>query len=684
MMPAETLRHHLTPSRPAVRRIFEAYAKALRPFPRKRCSDFAAAHRIILETSGAEKPGPWSNDVFPYLVPIMDGMQDALESGKKGVVVKKSAQGGGSEAVANFVYWCMRYFPGPMLYLISKDDHAAEFGRERFDLEACCTALQGLVRTGRGSGELVHIKRLVNGKLVLLGGRSVLNLQSFPYRIVVIDELDSLMADIGGEGDPVAMAQERTGAFSGLTLVVAFAHPTTSDRGVGKLYEQHSDQRRAFAPCPHCGEWFWLQWDHVQVVPADGLTKDQAARDPRYYRYVTPCCKKELTDAQRSAMARRTEQRSTLAPDVAARCGWVGMHFSQLYMANKPLRELAAERIAAEGDEGRMKVFVNKKLGDVYVSKIEETSADDWRRCIGIPRAEADPLVHQRGEVPAPVLYLTAGQDSKSDALHWAVWGWGFVRDVAGAVHFCGWLIDYGEYARPKSVTLDASELSVFDSVFYQKYWMSRDGAVGHLVEQAGHDASWNEVAVYDYCQRNQPRAVPVRGAAEDSNSRAPVLRWGASPRWRVAGQEVTDPGMKLCLLNTYALKVDWYGLAKKSFDVADGKGPPRRHARLTLPADTTEALITHFGNEYLAPLPKGKGQAWKRKGDQHWLDCSVYAFGLGLNRRRVQEELPLAEIRERDKSAGEVQRRQDHDRPDGGGSWLASDQRGGDWIRER
>lgn len=681
------LRRLVEDAREDVTDLVQTFARLLEPFPKCAVSEFAERYRRLMPGT-TEKPGPWSNDVFPFLVPVMDGMQWALENGKRGVVLMKAAQLGGSEAVANFVYWCMRYYPGPMMYMISKDEHAREFGRERFDLEACCTALEGLVRSGRGAGKLVHVKRLVNGKLAILGGRSVLNLQSFPYRIVVIDELDSLMAEVGGEGDPVALAQERTGSFQGLTLVVAFAHPTVPDRGAGKLYYDLSDQRRAFAPCPHCGEFFWLQWKHVQVVPADGLTKDQAAQDPEYYRYITPCCEKDLSDAQRYAMARRTEQRSTLAEGMAARKQWVGMHFSQLYMSNKPLRDLASEWIAAQGDEGRMRPFYNKKLGDVYVPKIKETTADDWRRCIAIPRFEGDPHAHLRGQVPMAVQYLTAGQDSKSDALHWVVWGWGFVRDVKGIAHFCGWLIDYGEFKREKSATLTADDLAVLDQVLYQKGWLSVDGSVVHYIEQAGHDSGWQEIAAYDYCQRHLPVAVPIKGGAEDSESVQPFLRWTGSPRWRVAGEEVTDPNMRLCVLNTYKLKEDWYGLAKKSFEVADGvkmgKALTRRHAVLTLPADTTEELLTHFGNEELAPRPKKKGTYYRRKGDQHLLDSSIYARALALNHRLVQLELPLEEARRNEEKATQEQKRRERDAADGERPWLASDGQGGDWIRER
>lgn len=688
MMPAANpLREALAGLTADVSDLVQTYARLLEPFPKYVVSEFAERFRL-LKPGTTEKPGPWSNDVFPFLVPIMDGLQEALESGKRGVVLMKAAQLGGSEAVANFVYWCMRYYPGPMLYMISKDDHAREFGHERFDLAACCTALEGLVRRGRGSGERVHMKRLVNGKLAILGGRSVLNLQSFPYRIVVVDELDSLMAEVGGEGDPIALAQERTGSFQGLTLVVAFAHPTTPDRGAGKLYYDLSDQRRAFAPCPHCGQAFWLQWAHVQAVPADGLTKAQAEQDPDYYRYVTPCCEKELSDAQRYVMARQTQQRTVLDAGVAARKQWVGMHFSQLYMSNKPLRDLASEWIAAQGDEGRLRPFYNKKLGDVYVPKIKATTADDWRRCIAIPRHEGDPHAHLRGQVPMAVQFLTAGQDSGSEALHWVVWGWGFVRDVKNVAHFCGWLIDYGEFKREKSLTLNADDLAVFDQVFYQKGWLSVDGSVVHYINQVGHDSSWQEVAAYDYCHRHLPAAVPIKGGAEDSESAQPFLRWTGAPRWRVAGVEVTDPDMRLCVLNTYKLKEDWYGLAKKSFEVPDASAGAaaltRRHAFLTLPADTTEELLIHFGNEELAPRPKKKGTYWRRKGDQHWMDASIYARALALNHRSAQLELPLEEARRQEEQAAQEAKRRERDAAGGDRPWLASDDRGGDWIRER
>lgn len=622
----ENLHHHFHRTQDMVR----GFCDAVRPPECIAPSVFAARYRVLSEKE-SDRPGLWRNDVFPYLASIMDAHAEALRRGKRGVVLMKSAQGGGSQAEINVLAWLQYSYPGPMLYLISKDDLARTFGKERFGylLETCAPLARKALRR-----QLVQVKEFSDGKFVIQGGRSVLNLQSLPYRVVMIDEIDSLNQAIDNQGDLIKLARQRTASFSGHTLIVAFAHPTTKDAGAGKLYYEQSDQRRAFAACPHCGDRFWLSWKDVRVIPRDGLTKDQAARFPECYEYYTPCCGAQLSDGERYAMARDTRQESTLPADEAARRPWVGLHFSQLYM-DKPLVELAREYIEGLDDEEKMRVFDNKTLGDCHEVKSSEATEDDWRRLIVIARSEDDPDAYVRGTVPPGVQFLTAGQDSRETQLHWAVWGWGLVETVAGLVVTCGWLVDCGIVEREKSKTVDPSELVVFDGLLYDHFFpVFQPGDTPRFFEvlQGGHDVGWSgsRNAVYEYCRRKRGRSIPVLGLATNEASTNPFLSWSAGAKWRGAsGQEILDKKLKIARLNTHTLKRDLFGMVEKRYEPRDRAGD--RRTRLTLPRDVPDRFLFEASAEY-ETVEKGK-TVFKASHANHYSDCNIYAYALAKQR---------------------------------------------------
>ncbi|MCW8129613.1 MAG: phage terminase large subunit family protein [Planctomycetota bacterium] len=638
---AENLRHHLDVGG---RDLLEVAAAVLRPPARMLTSQWAERHRYLKEGT-TEKPGRWSNDYFPYLAGIQDAIDEALAKGKRGVALMKSGQGGGSEAMINALGHLLDEYPGPALYMLSKDELARSFARERFDpLVENCEPLARKSLTGRGTGSLTHVKRFADCKVVLQGGRSILNLQSSPYKYVFVDEYDSMQDEMEGS-DPLALAEIRTDAFPGSTLIVAFAHPSTRARGVGKLYHDKSDMRRGFVVCPHCAGEFWLQWDHVKAVSEEGMTQAQAERDKRCYHYFAPCCGAEISDAQRALIVRKVIYKSTLPADEADRRPYIGVHFSQLYMPNKSIEFLSEHWIEALDDDGRKRVFMNKRMGEVYDPALKEATADEWSRLVCVRRRENDPEYYTMGQVPAPVRFLTAGQDSRSTELHYAVWGWGRLRDEAGYPIVCGWLIDCGVVRRPYSLTLEESDLRVFDQLLYERSFAAVDGRMQYEIVMGLHDWSWQPLAVENYCLRSNGRAVPCRGAALDSKaaSHKPTFAWGAGARRRIGSEELPDPRVKVAQLNTFRLKENFFPLVGRRFITQTRDGiPGENHGRLVLPLDVPQWFIQQSSSEYLTL--DGKVEVWKHKGPNHVSDCNLYAYACALEILKLQDELPFAE----------------------------------------
>ena len=582
-------------------------------------SEFAERH-LYLSPEETSLPGRWSNDVFPFLAPVMDACEEALRLGKTGVVIMKAGQIGGSRAVLNFMLWLKARYSGAILYMTATHDVAERFGAVRLRREDIERS-EPLAAKAMFPRWTLSTKHFVDGALVLAGGKAVTAFESTPYPFVIIDEADSLADELRGRGDPIRNALIRTEGYRTMgsrTLVVVFAHPTTRHRHTGKLYYHESDQRRAFAPCPHrCqpGAEFWLDWGkQVKVEPTEGESREKAERDPRRYVWRAPCCGQVVSDADRVRMGYETRQTSTLAPDEAASKTWIGLHIPQDYARHHPLEELAADWIAGIDDESVRRVSVNKRRGDVFEPTTMYAGLEAWRACV---RPE-----FARGTVPAWVQVLTAGTDQGGRALHWSIWGWGLVRDEAtNAVNLQCCLVDWGTIpVMGATGSLEASDLVGFELAIYGRSF-TRVGGGTMRVRKVLHDSGWGTIAVYEYCLRRiqdhqDARGTPCKGdrLVERKAVLHPVARAGSPPAWERGGVKIAYPA-PLVLVNTYLAKQRLHEQAHRGlvwFPVEAGL--------------EGEEVMEHLANERLAVRADGDREWVAATKRSHYLDTAVYA----------------------------------------------------------
>jgi phage terminase large subunit GpA-like protein len=347
-------------------------------------------------------------------------------------------------------------------------------------------------------------------------------------------------------------------------------------------------------------------------------------------------------------MIRGLHYKSTLTSESEAKSKpYIGMHFSALYYPHATIRSLSQDWVKCLNSDSSKRVFWNKTLGEPFEITVSESSAADMHRCIVGPRVmpagQEDQEAYRKGQVPAGVQFLTAGQDSRSIELHHAIWGWATVETTDGSSTRRGWLIDWGVTKKPYENALHVSDLRFFDQVIYQRLFPRRSSASSPTPEflqvlSCGHDTGWQAEAVYAYCRTYPGRAVPVKGGAvsegRDYETTGPILRWGDAPGYTAAGQIIRDLTMRPALLNTYQLKFELVGMAKRELKLASGV----TSWALTFPMDVDDGFLTQLTNERLAKEHKnGRDvQVWKRKGPNHWLDCTVYALACALNQETV------------------------------------------------
>lgn len=457
-----------------VRLVQEAWCRGLRPEPQLTVSAWADAHRV-LPTTNAE-PGPWRTSRVPYLQEIMDCLSTA--SPIERVVFMKGAQTGGTEAGLNAVGYWIAHAPGTIMTVWPTVDMVRRNSRTRIEpLIDGTPALRAKIAPPRAKdpGNTVTQKEFAGGVLVMTGANSATGLRSLPVRYLVLDEVDGFPADADNEGDPVALAIQRTVTFRGRRKIMLISTPTHA--GISRIEKAYaeSDQRRFFVPCPTCGTMQHLRWSGIRWPEGDPLKA--------YYVCAESDCGGVAEEYHKPQMLAAGEWRPTAPSDGRT----AGFHLSALYSPFESWGEIADEFVRAGKDPLRLRPWTNTKLGEPFEDRdaeaIEATSflsrLEDW----------GDGL-------PESVACLTAGVDVQGDRLALEIVAWGAGEE--------SWSISYdelwGDPAKPEVWrALDAELLRRFDH--------PRAGPMhirGVCIDTGGHHTQ----TVYAYARERAGRGV--------------------------------------------------------------------------------------------------------------------------------------------------------------------------------
>lgn len=457
-----------------VRLVQEAWCRGLRPEPQLTVSAWADTHRV-LPTTNAE-PGPWRTARVPYLREIMDALSTA--SPIERVVFMKGAQTGGTEAGLNAVGYWIAHAPGTIMTVWPTGDMVRRNSRTRIEpLIDGTPALRAKIAPARAKdpGNTVTQKEFTGGVLVMTGANSATGLRSLPVRYLVLDEVDAFPADADGEGDPVALAIQRTVTFRGRRKIMLISTPTDAGSSrIEKAYAE-SDQRRFFVPCPACGAMQHLRWSGIRWPEGE----------PRKAHYVCAeaDCGGVAEEYHKPGMLAAGEWRATAPGDGRT----AGFHLSALYSPFESWGEIAAEFVTVAKDPLRLRPWTNTKLGEPF----EDRDAEAIEAASFLARLE------EWGEgLPEWVVCLTAGVDVQGDRLALEVVAWGAGEE--------SWSISYdelwGDPAKPEVWrTLDAELLRRFDH--------PRAGPMhirGVCIDTGGHHTQ----TVYAYARERAGRGV--------------------------------------------------------------------------------------------------------------------------------------------------------------------------------
>jgi phage terminase large subunit GpA-like protein len=449
--------------------------KEFRPPPKMSVSQWADQKRM-LSAEASSIPGRWKTSLVEFAREIMDCVGDPRV---EDVVVMAGAQVCKSEILLNVSGYLIDYDPSPILMVQPTLENAEAFSKDRIaPMLRDTPALKEKVSEAksRGTENTIKQKMFPGGHLTLIGANSPSGLSSRPIRAVLFDEVDRYPTSAGTEGDPIALAEERTTTFwNRINLKVST--PTTKDASRIEAAYQEGDQRKWMTPCHDCGEHHILAWSNVRWEN----------KDPKTAHYVCPECGSVWSDTQRVINVRKGYWVAQMPFN-----GTASFHISGLMSPFRTLESCVRKFINAQGNPERLKSWTNTILGETW----EEKGARVDPHAL-VERCEDD---FPEGSIPDGVTVLTAGVDVQADRLEYEIVGWG--------VGHRSWSVRYGIVRGDTSGPVVYQELK---AALFQIFEHERFGQM--TVRAVCVDSGYNTRQVYEFT-RDADRCYSIKGIA--------------------------------------------------------------------------------------------------------------------------------------------------------------------------
>ena len=451
--------------------------RALVPPPRLRLSDWIEGH-IALPEGVSAQPGPVR--LWPFQREIADAIGDPFI---ERVTLVKPVRVGFTTLLTSAVASFVTNEPAPIMCLLPAEADCRDyvvsdiepiFGASRVVADALADDRE------EGERNTLLSRRFPGGSLKVVAAKAPRNLRRHNVRVLFIDEADGMEAT--AEGSPIMLAERRTLSFPDRKIVMGSTPVHEDTSAVLRTYAV-SDMRVFMVPCPLCGAFSEVTWDHI--------TWDEG--QPETARWRCPHCDGDVAESHKPGMVAAGRWHVT-RPEVKGHAGFRLNALVSLH-TNASWAKLAAEFVTAKDDPSTLQTFVNTIL------------AQGWR---GEGDELADEELAERGEdwglgkgVPAEVLALTVGIDVQHDRLECTFVGWA----EGGTAYVLGHRIVWGAWD-------DTATWDELDELLRARWPHALGGRIG--IDAAAIDAGDGHTmpAVMSFCTpRLRRRVVPIKGA---------------------------------------------------------------------------------------------------------------------------------------------------------------------------
>ena len=553
-------------------------------------SEWAEKYRT-LDSKTSAMPGPWRNDKTPYLVEVMDELNNHET---QEIVFCKPAQIGGTEAELNMTGYCIQQDPAPMVIVYPTDKLGESVAVNR---------IKPMVKTSPTLRERFYELRSQKMEmqfegmyLTIVGSNSASDLASRAAKYLFLDEVDKYPGASKKEADPISLARERTKTYVNRKIYMT-STPTIKSGHIWKNLLDCDVEKHYFVPCPHCGEMIELKFANLQFPKKEeGLTASDRADQAVYVCQECGCV---ITDQYKARMLRYGEWRIAKENNSARRK--IGYWISVLYSPFVRFSEIALEWINSQGDNERLQNFVNSWLAEPWEDTRLTTSADT------VLERQTE---FEEFTVPTWAKFLTGGVDVQETCMYYTIRAWGNFITSQNICH--GQAMSWADIER------------------VMNYGYLKDNGEQLVVSLCLIDSGFDTDAVYDFCANNSDWALPAKGS-----SRVMTEHFHLS---KINKADSRAYGMNLCVVD---------GGKYKDMIAARMKKDNGRGAWMVYQGCDME-YAKQVTAEHKVQMKKGDQTvaAWELKASHtanHLLDCEVYAFAaadiLGVRSMHLMEE---------------------------------------------
>ena len=533
-------------------------------------SEWAEKYRM-LDSKSSAIPGPWSNDITPYLVGVMDEFNN-YETQK--IIFIKPTQIGGTEALQNMIGYIVMQDPAPTMIVYPTETLAKSVSENR--LQPMLKITPELSKRFDENSQLLELQ-FDSMYLTLAGSNSPSGLASKPIRFVLMDEVDKYPGSSGKEADPIKLAIERTKTFYDKKIYIT-STPTLKTGHIWKEKESADIEKHYFVPCPHCGEYIELKFSNIRFPGEEGMSYVDRAE---FATYVCQECGCVITDADKNNMIRQGEWRIVRHNTKYVRS--VAFWINTLYSPFVRWADIVKEFLTTKDDPELFQNFVNSWLAEAWEDTKLKTSAE-----LVLERQTELPEYI----VPSWAKLLTAGVDVQESSLYWSIRAWGDYLTSQNIAH--GQALSFDD----------------IDNVMNAQY-MNENGEP-MIVNLCLVDSGDQTDIVYDFCATHSDYALPVKGS-----SHAQLSNYKLS---KVNRPDSKAMGITLVLVD---------GGAYKDMIAGRMQRPNGRGSWMVYKGCDME-YATQVTAEHKISVKRGNitKQVWQTKtnhADNHYLDTEVY-----------------------------------------------------------
>jgi phage terminase large subunit GpA-like protein len=568
----------------------------LRPPEQLTVSEWAEKYRM-LDSKSSAMPGPWSNDITPYLTGVMDEFNN-YETEK--IIFVKPTQIGGTEALQNMIGYIVMQDPSPTMIVYPTDTLAKSVSENR--LQPMLKATPEIAKKFDENSSLLELQ-FDSMYISLTGSNSPSGLASKPIRFLMMDEVDKYPGASSKEADPIKLASERTKTFHNKKIYIT-STPTLKTGHIWKEKEAADIEKHFFVPCPHCGEYIEFKFQNIRFPDDEGMSYADRAE---FATYVCQECGCLITDNDKHNMLKLGEWRIVRHNTKYVRN--VAFWINTLYSPFVRWSDIAKEFLVSKDDPEDLQNFVNSWLAEAW----EDTKL----------KTSAELVLERQTELPAYVVpqwtkLLTAGVDVQENSLYWSIRAWGEFLTSQNIAH--GQSLSFEE----------------IDRIMNMQY-MTEEGDP-MVVNLCLIDSGDQTDIVYDFCALHSDYALPVKGSSHAQLS-----------HYKLSMVNKTDSrayGMQLVLVDGGRYKDMIAGRMQRP----NGKGSWMVYSGCDMEY-ATQVTAEHKVN---VKTPGGTKQVWQKKSshaDNHYLDTEVYALAaadvMGVRTLHLVEEQQVKPARE-------------------------------------